>query len=303
MPWWMPSRPWTRGRSASSLSTRPARDGYVEPSELGEAATAGLSQTKSINAGQGLWNGSRLITPKGGPPEAVARRNRYPHARPSRVCARRGSLCVHGAVSRHRERRFQPARRSHRTVTEGMLPPWRSRSAPRLRSSSSANQRRRDRAASDFRGEEERGAALLPSSPSPCHTVSCARSATSCGSSTDELCSCPPSPTSPFALLRPPSRRPRSTPAAQRLLAARRGLACLRCFRRGEGPRAVRGTFIIDKEGVVSLDRRERPAGRPRPSTSRRSTPQTRHGESPRAGTVLDRTLIDANYYLPPYRP
>ncbi|MFF1353158.1 DUF3052 domain-containing protein [Streptomyces sp. NPDC058297] len=47
------------------LTPKTGRDGYVEPSEIGEAATtAGLSQTKSINAGKD-WNGSRLITPKG----------------------------------------------------------------------------------------------------------------------------------------------------------------------------------------------------------------------------------------------
>ncbi|MFD9908263.1 DUF3052 domain-containing protein [Streptomyces sp. NPDC059063] len=46
------------------LTPKTGRDGYVEPSEIGEAATtAGLSQTKSVNAGKD-WNGSRLITPK-----------------------------------------------------------------------------------------------------------------------------------------------------------------------------------------------------------------------------------------------
>ncbi|WAL95292.1 DUF3052 domain-containing protein [Streptomyces sp. Je 1-369] len=46
------------------LTPKTGRDGYVEPSEIGEAATtAGLSQTKSINAGKD-WNGSRLNTPK-----------------------------------------------------------------------------------------------------------------------------------------------------------------------------------------------------------------------------------------------
>ncbi|MET7512629.1 DUF3052 domain-containing protein [Streptomyces sp. NPDC058287] len=53
------------GGSILLLTPKTGRDGYVEPSEIGEASTtAGLSQTKSINAGKD-WNGSRLITPKG----------------------------------------------------------------------------------------------------------------------------------------------------------------------------------------------------------------------------------------------
>ncbi|TGB13080.1 DUF3052 domain-containing protein [Streptomyces sp. MZ04] len=52
------------GGSILLLTPKTGRDGYVEPSEIGEASTtAGLSQTKSINAGKD-WNGSRLITPK-----------------------------------------------------------------------------------------------------------------------------------------------------------------------------------------------------------------------------------------------
>ncbi|MFE0190537.1 MULTISPECIES: DUF3052 domain-containing protein [unclassified Streptomyces] len=46
------------------LTPKTGRDGYVEPSDINEAAqTAGLSQTKSINAGKD-WAGSRLVTPK-----------------------------------------------------------------------------------------------------------------------------------------------------------------------------------------------------------------------------------------------
>lgn len=46
------------------LTPKTGRDGHVEPSEIGEAAqTAGLAQTKSINAGKD-WSGSRLVTPK-----------------------------------------------------------------------------------------------------------------------------------------------------------------------------------------------------------------------------------------------
>ncbi|MFJ9552065.1 DUF3052 domain-containing protein [Streptomyces erythrochromogenes] len=53
------------GGSILLLTPKAGRDGYVEPSEIGEASTtAGLSQTKSINAGKD-WNGSRLITPRG----------------------------------------------------------------------------------------------------------------------------------------------------------------------------------------------------------------------------------------------
>ncbi|MEW2545044.1 DUF3052 domain-containing protein [Streptomyces sp. NPDC047002] len=46
------------------LTPKTGRDGYVEPSDINEAAqTAGLSQTKSVNAGKD-WTGSRLVTPK-----------------------------------------------------------------------------------------------------------------------------------------------------------------------------------------------------------------------------------------------
>ncbi|MFE1176345.1 DUF3052 domain-containing protein [Streptomyces sp. NPDC058773] len=48
------------------LTPKTGRDGYVEPSDINEAAqTAGLSQTKSINAAKD-WTGSRLVTPKSG---------------------------------------------------------------------------------------------------------------------------------------------------------------------------------------------------------------------------------------------
>lgn len=46
------------------MTPKTGRDGYIEPSDINEAAqTAGLSQTKSINAGKD-WTGSRLVTPK-----------------------------------------------------------------------------------------------------------------------------------------------------------------------------------------------------------------------------------------------
>ncbi|MCA1222909.1 DUF3052 domain-containing protein [Streptomyces sp. 8L] len=46
------------------LTPKTGRDGYVEPSDINEASqTAGLSQTKSVNAGKD-WTGSRLVTPK-----------------------------------------------------------------------------------------------------------------------------------------------------------------------------------------------------------------------------------------------
>ncbi|MFF8843983.1 DUF3052 domain-containing protein [Streptomyces sp. NPDC015127] len=46
------------------LTPKTGRDGYVEPSDIGEAATtSGLSQTKSISAGKD-WAGTRLVTPK-----------------------------------------------------------------------------------------------------------------------------------------------------------------------------------------------------------------------------------------------
>ncbi|MFF8727573.1 DUF3052 domain-containing protein [Streptomyces sp. NPDC015171] len=46
------------------LTPKTGRDGYIEPSDINDAArTAGLSQTKSITVGKD-WNGSRLLTPK-----------------------------------------------------------------------------------------------------------------------------------------------------------------------------------------------------------------------------------------------
>ncbi|MFI8104675.1 DUF3052 domain-containing protein [Streptomyces sp. NPDC086023] len=46
------------------LTPKTGRDGYVEPSDISEAATtAGLSQTKSVSVGK-EWIASRLMTPK-----------------------------------------------------------------------------------------------------------------------------------------------------------------------------------------------------------------------------------------------
>ncbi|MFI1012769.1 DUF3052 domain-containing protein [Streptomyces sp. NPDC020965] len=46
------------------LTPKTGRDGYVEPSDISEAAqTAGLSQTKSISAAKD-WSGSRMVAPK-----------------------------------------------------------------------------------------------------------------------------------------------------------------------------------------------------------------------------------------------
>jgi hypothetical protein len=46
------------------MTPKTGRDGYVEPSDINEAAkTAGLSQAKSIAVGKD-WSGSRLVTPK-----------------------------------------------------------------------------------------------------------------------------------------------------------------------------------------------------------------------------------------------
>jgi hypothetical protein len=46
------------------LTPKTGREGYVEPSEIGEAAqTAGLAQTSTVNAGKD-WSGSRLVTHK-----------------------------------------------------------------------------------------------------------------------------------------------------------------------------------------------------------------------------------------------
>ncbi|MEO3973260.1 DUF3052 domain-containing protein [Streptomyces sp. CAU 1734] len=48
------------------LTPKTGRDGYVEPSDISEAAqTAGLSQTKSISIAKD-WSGSRLLPPKAG---------------------------------------------------------------------------------------------------------------------------------------------------------------------------------------------------------------------------------------------
>ena len=46
------------------LTPKTGRDGYVEPSEIGESApTAGLSQTSTVSAGPN-WSGTRLVAPK-----------------------------------------------------------------------------------------------------------------------------------------------------------------------------------------------------------------------------------------------
>ncbi|GAA4680581.1 DUF3052 domain-containing protein [Streptomyces chumphonensis] len=46
------------------MTPKTGRDGYVEASDIGEAAqTAGLQQTKPMNIGRD-WTGSRLVTPK-----------------------------------------------------------------------------------------------------------------------------------------------------------------------------------------------------------------------------------------------
>ncbi|MEU1086848.1 DUF3052 domain-containing protein [Streptomyces sp. NPDC005576] len=46
------------------MTPKTGRDGYVEPSDVSDAAqTAGLSQTKSISVGKD-WTGTRLVTPK-----------------------------------------------------------------------------------------------------------------------------------------------------------------------------------------------------------------------------------------------
>jgi hypothetical protein len=48
------------------LTPKNGRDGYVEPSEINEAApTAGLAQTSALSAAKD-WAGSRLVSPKAG---------------------------------------------------------------------------------------------------------------------------------------------------------------------------------------------------------------------------------------------
>lgn len=52
------------GGSILLLTPKTGRDGYVEASEINEAATtAGLSASKSVSAGKD-WSGSRLVSPK-----------------------------------------------------------------------------------------------------------------------------------------------------------------------------------------------------------------------------------------------
>ena len=49
------------------LTPKNGRDGYVEPSEISEAApTAGLQQTSTLSAGKD-WTGTRLVSPKAKP--------------------------------------------------------------------------------------------------------------------------------------------------------------------------------------------------------------------------------------------
>ncbi len=46
------------------LTPKTGRDGYIEGSEISEAAqTSGLSQTTSVSAGTN-WSGVRLVTPR-----------------------------------------------------------------------------------------------------------------------------------------------------------------------------------------------------------------------------------------------
>ena len=48
------------------LTPKNGRDGYVEPSEISEAApTAGLAQTSTLSAAKD-WTGTRLVSPKAG---------------------------------------------------------------------------------------------------------------------------------------------------------------------------------------------------------------------------------------------
>ncbi|CAM5615013.1 hypothetical protein SBADM41S_04649 [Streptomyces badius] len=62
------------------MTPKTGRDGYVEPSDINEAAqTAGLGQTKSISAGKD-WTGSRLATPEGGQSQALNRFSHHPEA-------------------------------------------------------------------------------------------------------------------------------------------------------------------------------------------------------------------------------
>ncbi len=50
------------------MTPKTGREGYVEPSDINEAAqTAGLAQTKSAGASKD-WTGSRLVTPKAAKP-------------------------------------------------------------------------------------------------------------------------------------------------------------------------------------------------------------------------------------------
>src|SRR3954468_9983571 len=60
------------GGSILLLTPKTGRDGYVEPSDISEAATtAGLSASKSVSVGKD-WSGSRLVTPK------AAKSKKYP---------------------------------------------------------------------------------------------------------------------------------------------------------------------------------------------------------------------------------
>ncbi|MDI2129219.1 DUF3052 domain-containing protein [Yinghuangia seranimata] len=54
----------TDGGHVWLLTPKTGRDGYVEPSDIGEAApTAGLSRTTSVSAAKD-WSGTRLVAPK-----------------------------------------------------------------------------------------------------------------------------------------------------------------------------------------------------------------------------------------------
>lgn len=54
------------GGSIWLLTPKVGRDGYLDPSDLAEAAlTAGLALANSVSAGKG-WQGHKLVRPKGG---------------------------------------------------------------------------------------------------------------------------------------------------------------------------------------------------------------------------------------------
>ncbi len=206
------------------LTPKTGPSGHVEPSEIAESApTAGLTQTSAANLGD--WIGSRLVQPKTGRPSAD----------PAFSRTRRRTSVPHGDRSGHRGARFHP-QGSEQPGSHALGLP----------------------------GQEERPARLLPARVHrACARASCARCATTCRSSRT---------TTPRSSRSRSARRPRTRsgrPSRDTLFPLLSDF-----WPHGEVAQAYgvfndkfgfanRGTFVIDKDGIVRFAEENGP-GEPR---------------------------------------